>query len=81
MKEVVKIFDLEKRIRGGKDINFEDVLIELPNGLVLTFEEYVDKGYNIRYSSTYPVKSHITSPLLKERKKVPKGMGSEKKKK
>ena len=31
-KETIKIQDLEKRIRDGEDLEFDDYLIELPDG-------------------------------------------------
>lgn len=80
-KKIIKISDLEERIRNGEDIDLYDILIELPNGKVLTFDDYIDGEYNVKYSNSDPGKSHSKSPLLKNKKSVPKGVGSKKFKK
>jgi hypothetical protein len=77
-KEVIKIHDLERRIRNGEDLEFDDFLIELPTGKILTFEEYLDGGYNVQHST--PQSNHPISPMLKPQEKVPDGIGSKSKK-
>lgn len=49
----------------------ENILIRLPDGNIVTFEEYAT-GYNVKYSTT----DHEKSPMLKKRKPVPPGIGS-----
>jgi len=80
MKEIIKISDLEKRIRDGEDIDLEEILIEIPDGQILTIDEYLDGGYNVLYSDPDPYNTHNTSPLLKDKsRRVPDGVGSKKK--
>jgi len=77
-KEIIDISDFEKRIRGGEDINIENILIKLPDNRIMSFEDYIEGGFNMKYST--PQSDHSKSPLLKDKKPVPKGLGSEKRK-
>lgn len=73
-KEVINIQDLDYIIRSTH-VDVDDILIKLPDGKLITFDEYIDGGYNILYSSN----NHTTSPLKKKHFVVPEGAGSKRK--
>ena len=75
-KEIIPIFDFEKRINRGEDIDDEEILLELPNGKILTYMEYIEGGYHMKYST---MGQHTKTPMDKLKRKVPSVVGSNKK--
>jgi len=78
-KEIIKISNFEKRIRNGEYIDIDNILIELPNGNIITWNEYVNNNLHLKYSTQNI--NHNKSPMGKENTPVPKGIGSEKRRK
>ena len=78
-KEIIDIYDFEKRIRSGEDIDIDDVLIRLPNNQIMTYMDYIEGEYHLKYYTPEP--NHNKSPIDKENIPVPKGVGSNKVKK
>lgn len=74
-KILVNLEEFKLLFNKDNNLNPDDYLIILPNNKNVTFDEYIEYGYNIIYPIT---KDHITSPLKKHHH-VPNNIGSRKK--
>jgi len=78
-KEIIDLEDLKRRINDDKeDIDMENILIRLPNNMVVTWDEYIEDNWNQKYDIT---SNHTASPMNKPKTHVPPGFGSRSKKK
>jgi len=77
--EIIDIHDLKRRINiDNEDIDMDNILIRLPNGKIITWDEYIENDWNQKYDIS---SDHTISPMLKKKKLVPDGIGSKSKKK
>lgn len=73
-KEIIDVRDLDSVVRSNK-VDVDEILIRLPDGKLITFDEYVDGGYHQIYSKS---SGHLVSPSDKKNYIVPEETGSKK---
>jgi hypothetical protein len=70
----ISLDELKLKLGNPDDItDMDTVLIKLPNNMTVTFEEYIDDNWCVKYSI---MENHTESPMNKPEWNVPAGWGS-----
>ena len=73
-KKIVYLEEFKFLLNSDENFDIDNYLIILPNNKTVSFDEYIDNGYNVQYPIT---NDHVKSPIHKKNQ-VPSGLGSKK---